>query len=498
MFASFRRFLRPSVRRAVPPASAGLATAFLLLLGVVASGGGCGDPEGGAVRLRDDSTHQLKIWHGFEDRERPVFLRLVREFEEIKGRELGRPVSIEVSYTPFPQMETKLKTAAMAHQTPDLCFFDALNMVTLAYGKAIVAIDELEGFRRRGYTWQSLREEFVPAAYDTCVVNVKGQTNLYGLPGQTTCVALFYNKALFRRFHDQLVSAGLDPTRPPATWGELKQYARVMTSDGSDGQKATFGFAMNRSLWWSFPFLNTFRARLVTIEPDGRVVPSFTDERSLAMLGLLQEIATSGYEGGAWRQGGLTPDQGFLEGVYAMCINGPWKVAEFLGAGLDFGITLIPRIDRADAERLGIVAPGASEEEYLAAGASASNLGGQNLIMFKTAPDKELALDFMLWFTSEDVQRRWCSELTQIPVRLAAQEGLELKNAEYFGVFVQQSRTTIAPPLLPLFGKLETDIVNKELDLLFNGRKTPEQTARAICEQMERDILDKVNSYLDE
>jgi multiple sugar transport system substrate-binding protein len=449
---------------------------------------GCGG-EPGTAKLRDASNADLTIWHGFEGEERPYFAELVKEFESAQAEKLGHAVRVAINYTPFPQMETKLRTATIAHETPDLCFFDALKVLGLAYGKALTRIDDIPGFPAESI--EAFRSEFVPAAYDTCVVNVQGEVGLYGLPAQTTCVALFYNKAVFRRFHDSLKAAGLDPSRPPQTWDELESYAKAMTIP-ADGQ---YGWAMNRSLWWSYPMLNSTRAKLIEYAEDGKALNAFDDEKAFAGLALLEHLARSGFEGGAWRQGGLTPDQGFLEGKYAMCLNGPWKVADFLGAGLDFGVAPIPRLARAEAEKLGLIQPGATDEEWSQQVPSTSNLGGQNLVMFKTCPNKELALEFMLWFTSADVQRRWCSKLTQIPVRRAAREGLQLRNAEHFGVFVEQVSTTIAPPLVPLAGKLEVDIFNKELELLFEGAKTPQQAAAAIGEKLEKEILAKMNAF---
>jgi len=448
--------------------------------------------NGDSVAARASDV-DITIWHGFESEEMPFFREIVKDFEKEYSDKLGRPVKVELSYTPFPQMETKLKTATLAHQTPDLCFVDIFKVLNLAYGKALVPLDELEAFKKMYPDREAMASEYVRAAFDTNVINVQGKTNLYGVPAQTTCVALFYNRALFRRFNDQLVQAGLDPQRAPETWDELMKYATAMTSK----DEGLFGFAMHKSLWWSYPYINSYRSAMIRYEDNGRALPAFNDQRAEAVLKLMQDLATGGFEGGAWRQGGLSPEQGFLDGKYAMCINGPWKVADWLGAGVDFGIAPIPKLSKAEAQRVGLLDAQATDEDYERIIASSSNLGGQDLVMFRTAPNKDLAFEFMVWFTSDKIQRRWCTKLTQIPVRLSAMENLEMKNREYFDIFMNQLRTTLVPPLMPLVGLLEVDIFNKELDLLLDGKKTPAQMAQAVCAQMDEMILTKMNAFLD-
>lgn len=460
----------------------GALAALLLLVAISILGAGwmagCGST---ADARRGDAD--LIVWQGFGEEEKDFLEILVKEFEA------SRNVTVRVDLTPFDQMETKLRSAAIAGQTPDVCFMDALKVLGLAYGEAVVKLDELEGFPSSSVA--EFRKEFVGAAYDTNVINVQGKVNLYGLPAQTTCVALFYNKASFRRFHDSLVAAGLDPNRPPADWDELKAYAKAMTRP-ADG---VYGWAINRSLWWAYPMINSYRAEMVAYTEDGKARPAFNDERAEGALQLLNDLTRGGFEGKAWVAGGLGADQGFLEGKYAMCLNGPWMVANFLGAGMDFGVAPIPTLPKSEAIRLGLLAVEATDEEYRAQIASVSNLGGQNVVMFKTCPDQELALDFMLWFTSDEIQRRWCSKLTQIPTRLSAREGLELQNAEYFNVFVEQVANTVSPPLVPLTGKLEADIFNKHLGLMFEGKKTPKAMAADVCAEMDKEILAKMNAY---
>src|SRR5690606_280573 len=60
---------------------------------------------------------------------------------------------------------------------------------------------------------------------------------MYGIPFMTDDYALTWNKTHF----DQ---AGLDRNRPPETWDELRQYARLLTQRGPDGTLRVSGYAV--------------------------------------------------------------------------------------------------------------------------------------------------------------------------------------------------------------------------------------------------------------
>ena len=76
------------------------------------------------------------------------------------------------------------------------------------------------------------------------------------------------------------------------------------------------------------------------------------------------------------------PEQGFINGKYAMILTGPWNLKRF--EGIDFDVSLVP----ADP-----------------AGTS-SNVGGSNMVVFRSSEHADVALDFLRWFTSRDTQLR--------------------------------------------------------------------------------------------
>ena len=89
---------------------------------------------------------------------------------------------------------------------------------------------------------------------------------------------------------------------------------------------------------------------------------------------------------------------------------GPWYVKKFREKGLDFGVSLIPSISEQEAKKVGLTA----------APKSATNIGGNNLVIFDSCRHQQVAYDFLKFITSCRSQLRWCQQLQQIPTNREA------------------------------------------------------------------------------
>ena len=130
---------------------------------------------------------------------------------------------LKVVLTPVQdtQYVTKLATAIRAGQPPDLVGIDDINSQLFIYHKAFLNLTPLV---------KALPElhKLSPGALNLTTEN--GQ--YYGTPYVADLSALWYNKALFRR-------AGLNPSKPPATYAQIRSDARKITKLGH----GIYGFA---------------------------------------------------------------------------------------------------------------------------------------------------------------------------------------------------------------------------------------------------------------
>ncbi|MGB9691214.1 MAG: sugar ABC transporter substrate-binding protein [Candidatus Sumerlaeaceae bacterium] len=438
---------------------------------------------------RQVKSVRLTLWQGFKFKEVSLLRENISEFKtKWNAAHPERPLEITESQVPFFDMVQKLRSAALARQVPDIAFVDVNNMVQLIYGGVARPLEELPNFPAKSI--DELREKFVPGAFDSNVAVFKGKRHLFGIPAQTTTLALFYNKKRFREKAAELRAAGCDPDRPPRDWNEFIRYGKVLT----EPQKELYGFGMNGSFWFTMPFFNQYGAEFIRRDENGELRPAIPSQHALAALERKANFyLRDGIEAGAWRDGALDPDQGFKNNRYAMVLTGPWMIEDFRSAGLDFGVALIPHVPLDEAMRLGLVPPDATESSPEVQKLTAGNVGGMNGIISSTCKDPDVALEFLLFFASTPIQRRWAEEMGEIPVVLEAQKNLNLSRFPEVPTFIQQINTAKAFPAIPLANTFEPQIFNPEFSLVLQRRTTPQQALERIARLLDERILKPVN-----
>jgi ABC-type glycerol-3-phosphate transport system substrate-binding protein len=385
-----------------------LGALLAALVAAVACGCG-GEPE----------SATLTIWQTYNDEEHPVFKEIVARFEEAHPG-----VTIDVVRLPFAGAEPKIQTALTTRTEPDIARVDVSFLAKLAHKNALLRLDDRVP--------EDFLDELLPVALASC----RYRGSLWGLPDQTNGLCLFYNKDLYRK-------AGLDPERPPATWDELIQYGKKLTNR----DEGVFGIGLSNSLWWTLPFFYTHGAtflsddgtRCLLNEPDG--VRAFQLK--------VDVYRKHGIEGGAWRAGGIVHDLGFQNGRYAMILNGPWAVESLKKTGIDFGVGLIP----------------AGPE------GTHTNVGGNDLVVFRSTENPDLAAEFLMFVASEEIQRMWCSTLGQIPVNVEANDVVESEEHPYLAVFVEQMQSAIPRPQTPYYPEIE-NLMNPEMQAALDNTKS--------------------------
>ena len=451
----------------------GIAAVFLCCLMA-----GCGQTEQGAA---NSGIIELSIWENYNNEEHKVFIELMQKFEEQSLERAGRKIKLSIGRVPFDGLLPRLKTSCQTRTTPDICRVDCAHVVSLAYGKSVVPLDTLENFGAGSI--DQLREQFVEAAFDSNIIEIvqddgKVARHLYGLPDQTTCVALYWNRALFAASASALEAAGLSPDRSPETWEEFVAYGKVLTIPDS----SQYAFGMDNSLWWTFPFFNSFGAKFLTRLPDGDLTCTLNGEKGVEALSFKVDLylkkhkikgVETGIEAGAWQSGAINASQGFINQKYAMILSGPWHLKTFKDSGLDFRVGLIPE------GRAG----------------TSSNVGGTNFVVFKSCAEAgkaEAAYEVLKYITSDEFQRSWCERLQQIPVSKAVYESVDFSDLPELEVFMKQMLSAKARPRIPMYDKLE-EIINPEMELALKGIKTPQQCLDDSVKRIEEEILTLVN-----
>lgn len=269
---------------------------------------------------------RLTVWGFPESNEFKGVMACVEEFDrrhpeiEVVVGAAGGQVLVD------PQ---KLMTAIAAGTPPDLIWQDRFTISGWASRGAFRAIDDLVE-----------RDRIDPGDfYPACWNEATYQRKLYGLPTDTDCRGLYYNRQLFR-------DAGLDPDRLPQNWNELLDYALKLTKKRR-GYLEQIGFAPNYGNTWLYlygwlnggEFMSADGQRCTLNDP--RIVEALDwMTRFYDALGGRAEVV-AGFERGAGI--GIATDP-FVTGKLAMIIDGNWaldNIARYR-PNLDFAVAPPP------------------------------------------------------------------------------------------------------------------------------------------------------------
>lgn len=282
-------------------------------------------------------------WSGFEA---DSMQSVIDDFNRSQER-------IEVRFLSVSQVDIKLLLATSSGHPPDVAGLWSENIPDFSEKNALTPLDG--GLAKAGIG----ADRYTPLFWELC--RHRGFT--WGLPTTPGCVALFYNKKLFR-------AAGLDPERPPRTFAELEAMSRrltiaeverggrivrvpfdQLTPAERDGRRYTLvqvghlpqDAGMFLSGWGCW-----FGARYY--DGDRRLLAD--DNGNLAAYAWLGDTARtygvdnlrSFIDGFGVSQSAQTP---FLGGTEAMVVQGPWMmnfIARY-APGLEWGVAPCPAAD---------------------------------------------------------------------------------------------------------------------------------------------------------
>lgn len=412
----------------------------------------------------------LTVWTSHNNEEIEVFRDLVDRFSKDFATRKGRPLRVELARVAHEGLDTKLKSACLSGTTPDLCRVDVALVATLAWGSAVVRLDDLPGSPFGDPA--RLEARFVAAALDSNRVALPAarggfESGLFGIPEQTNCLVLFRNRALFRAAADRLRAVGLDPEAAPKDLEEMERAA-VAVADPAAG---IAGLGYKNILWWTLPWLFAGKGELLLPDPVSGYRSGLSVPASLAALGRWASWTRTGrssappVEGGLWRSG-ANMDRSFLEGKLAMVLSGPWNVPAFKRRVPEVAASLVPA----------------------GPGGTASTVGGNNLVVMRTCKDREAALALLDYVGSDPYQEEWSRRLGQIPVTREALARRATEADAILRVFMEQMSSARARPPLPSYEPVELAF-QAEMELALQGRRTvPEAVARFEA-VLEREVL---------
>lgn len=390
-----------------------------------------------------DGVTKITFWHGINPPEnRDIFNKLLDKFNQTHEN-----IQVEAIYNGQPDEQIpKIIASIVANQPPDLLWYVPQITGELLKFNALVPLED----------WldrSPIKSEIDPAMFET----MKLKEHIWSVPFATNNTAMFYRPSLFKE-------AGI--TKLPETWSELEKVAKQLTKDtDGDGRIDRHGLLLSvgKGEWTVFvwlPFIYSAGGEIVQGEQPNLNNPGAIKALEFGAKLVKEDLAMLS-----------APDRGyelddFLKGKVAMQITGPWTLAQLKQTNVDYGVFPIPKLEK-----------------------KAAVVGGENLFVFKTTPEKEKATkEFLEYILGEEFQREWALQTGYLPINLKARSSEKYQEFvaknPVLQVFLDQMQWARSRPIIAGYTRLRENLGGAiEASLL--QYRTPETALNEAQKHME-------------
>jgi multiple sugar transport system substrate-binding protein len=424
---------------AAAAAIACLAAALLLAACGSSSGGGGGgtSSEGGG------KTVEIEWWHGQNARVAKVLDEMIDEFEQSHPNIV---ISKDAGGVNSDRMLQKVTAGIQAGNYPDIAYIFGSDLATFAGGEQLANLDE--AVKNGEIDWNN----FVPAAQ--AAAEVEGEVRAF--PSFVDNLAVVYNKKIFKE-------AGMPFPGDEMSWEEFLKIAEEM----NDPSKGIAGFAWpgtgdEDTTWRIWPLV--WQKGGEVINEDGSGV-GFEGEPGEAALEVVQKAAEaeSVYIDGT--AGSERMQQLFNSEKLAMNIAGPWALPEYVEAGVEYGVALLPSFT--------------SEHTTIS--------GPDTWAVFDNGEEREqAAIEFMDWFSEPEQQLKWITVSGSLPLtkNVSQAKGYAKYEKSLPGLktFIENTKNAKTRPTVATYPEISAAIGKGNAEVLYRKADAQEALESSVAE----------------
>ncbi|MEC0277738.1 sugar ABC transporter substrate-binding protein [Bacillus halotolerans] len=379
----------------------------------------CGPQESSSEKTSSKGS-ELVVW---EDKEKSIGIKdAVAEFEK------EHDIKVKVVEKPYAQQIEDLRMDGPAGTGPDV-----LTMPGDQIGTAVT-----EGLIKELNIEKDVQSLYTDASIQSQMVDQK----LYGLPKAVETTVLFYNKDLISE--DEL----------PQTLEEWYDYSKK-TADGSK-----FGFlALFDQIYYAQSVMGGYGGYIFGKDKDGNDDPSdlgINNEGAVKGAELIQKF----YQDGLF-PAGIVGEQGinvleslFTEGKAAAIISGPWNVEAFSKAGIDYGITKLPKLENGKN--------------------MSSFIGVKSYNVSAFSKHAELAQELAVFLTNEKNSKKRYEQTKEVPAVQSLASDTAIMKSEAARAVTEQSRFSEQTPNIPEMNEIWTP-ADSALQTIATGKADPKK-----------------------
>lgn len=390
-------------------------------------------------RPNDVGVVQLTLWQGVNPpRNRDVLQELVERF----NRE-HPDIQVESLYVGQEDQQTpKILASVVGNAPPDMLWFNSTITGRLVELGAIRPLEDL-------LAASPTKDEIDPALLES----MQFQGHTWSVPFGTNNVGIFYRPTLFQ-------AAGI--TQLPRTWEELRQVAKKLTRDtNGDGRVDQYGILLpsGKAEWTVFtwlPFLWSSGGELTPVLSAHRSKDvNLVSKGAIAALQFWRDLISDGSAVLSLPERGYDMNR-FIAGKVAMQFSGPWTLGELRATGVDFSVFPMPSQTQP-----------------------ATVIGGENLFLFKTTPQRErAAFTFAEYVMGEEFQTQWAMGTGYLPVNLKARESEAyqafVEHQPVVKVFLEQAEYGRSRPIFRGYSRI-SEKLGRAIETVLLGKNSPKK-----------------------
>lgn len=340
-----------------------------------------------------------------------------------------------VKYVCQSDMMNAFQAAAIAGDVPDVMLWDASEVRRYARLGQLLDFDEYlsaENVAKTDFNDESIRELTV-------------EDKLYGLPMNLDIWGVYVNMGILNQ-------AGIEEV--PSTWEEIRVAAEAAMK--VEGVKVGLNMKMAPYLFNSFLVANNGKP----LSEDGMTVN--LDDKALDVLQYFKELIDAGVYSTQYAAAGGS--DGFLTGEEAMTLwpTSMLRTYKTYGEEIDFTFIPIPE-GRAEGSK-----PGGTQTSW-------------SLVVPKGAKNAETAQAFVKFALHNDENSlKWCDIVGGFSALKSVQNDEKFSTDKYLKNVLEDLDNHTIRSDVPGFINLEGTCYGPEIEKMFEGHKSPEDTLKVM------------------
>ncbi len=406
---------------------------------------------GCAKKKQDMNT--ISIWHWMTDRHE-AFEQLAVKYEE----QTGVKIKFDL-YAPSDAYTQKIIASAQAKVLPDVYGVLDKKEIFASFINSGFITDLTEEFQKNNGEWEKslfAKALNVNRFKEGNIYDVK--PGVYGVPLDVTNIQMLYNKKL-------LAKAGI--MAPPKTFEGFLAAIAALKRVGISGLVSGWG-----EMWMADCFASNYAFNIMgeeKIMATYRGEISYTDPDWIKVFTIFKTLS----ESGAFAEGIVTKlnklaEQDFALERAAFSFNGSWSVNIYhdMNPDLEYGAMLPPVFNK-------------NRPMSIWGGA------GSSLVINNSSPRRDKTIAFLKWLTAKEQQAFLAKETRNLPSNREALSAIPPILSQFAEVMDNTTHPTI---WMQNEFPLVLERMDKGIQSIIIGEKTPEQVAREVQEVKEKEL----------